>query len=58
MSTAKARKGSRVLQSLTSDERADVLNILADLLQSRKAEILLANSQDMAASETAGMLQS
>ena len=42
------------MQSLTADERADVLRRLADLLQSRKQEILRANSEDMAASEAAG----
>lgn len=52
-----ARRGSRKLQTLSPDQRADVLIRLADLLQSRKQDILRANSQDMAASEAAGMLQ-
>ncbi|KAI1301563.1 Delta-1-pyrroline-5-carboxylate synthase [Halotydeus destructor] len=50
-----ARKGSRKLQSLTADQRADVLRRLADLLQNRKQDILRANSLDMAASDSAGL---
>lgn len=52
---ANARKGSRQLQSLSPGERSDVLIGLADLLQSRKQDIMAANSLDMASAEASGL---
>ena len=49
-----ARRGSRKLQSLTSEERAQVLIKLAELLQSRKQEILSENNKDLVQAEQAG----
>ena len=49
-----ARKGSRVLQSLTPEERSNILVKLADLLQTNKQQILSTNSLDMACAEASG----
>ncbi|XP_022241013.1 delta-1-pyrroline-5-carboxylate synthase-like isoform X2 [Limulus polyphemus] len=46
-----ARKGSRILQSLTPEQRSDAINRIAELLQSRKEEILQANSRDITRAE-------
>uniref|UniRef100_A0A1B6CSU1 Delta-1-pyrroline-5-carboxylate synthase n=1 Tax=Clastoptera arizonana TaxID=38151 RepID=A0A1B6CSU1_9HEMI len=43
-----ARHGSRVLQGLTSADRASCIFTLADLLVSRQADILAANAKDLA----------
>ncbi|XP_043239099.1 delta-1-pyrroline-5-carboxylate synthase-like [Amphibalanus amphitrite] len=42
-----ARRGSRVLQSLSWQERANVINTLASLLESRCADIIAANEVDL-----------
>ena len=42
-----ARRGSRVLQSLSWQERASVITTLASLLESRSAEIIAANEADL-----------
>ncbi|XP_071793189.1 delta-1-pyrroline-5-carboxylate synthase-like [Asterias amurensis] len=47
LQATKARDGGRLLQSLTADERADIINKLANLLVERSDEILAANKQDM-----------
>ncbi|XP_054167264.1 delta-1-pyrroline-5-carboxylate synthase-like isoform X2 [Oppia nitens] len=52
---ANARKGSRVLQALTPAERSDVIVRLANLLQTKKDEIMLANAQDLRAAEASGL---
>ncbi|XP_018303769.1 delta-1-pyrroline-5-carboxylate synthase isoform X1 [Mycetomoellerius zeteki] len=44
-----ARVGSRVLQALRPEERAECIKILADSLESRQSEILSANSLDLEA---------
>ena len=49
-----ARRGSRKLQALTSEQRAQVLIKLAELLQSRKQEILSENNKDLVQGEKAG----
>ncbi|XP_076317164.1 delta-1-pyrroline-5-carboxylate synthase-like isoform X1 [Tachypleus tridentatus] len=46
-----ARKGSRILQSLTPEQRSEAINKIAELLQSRKEEILQANSRDIKRAE-------
>lgn len=48
-----ARKGSRILQALTSSERSSAINKLADLLISRQTEILEANQKDIIVAQTA-----
>lgn len=42
-----ARLGSRVLQRLTATERANAILTLADLLQSRQPDLLVANQLDL-----------
>lgn len=42
-----ARAGSRVMQSLTPEERASSVNTLADLLITKQAQILEANAKDL-----------
>ncbi|XP_011265833.1 delta-1-pyrroline-5-carboxylate synthase [Camponotus floridanus] len=44
-----ARVGSRVLQALRPEERAECIRILADLLESRQSDILAANAMDLEA---------
>lgn len=55
MLAANARKGSRILQKLTADERAEAIFCLANLLQSKKEEILQVNSQDLKEAEETGL---
>ncbi|XP_025416709.1 delta-1-pyrroline-5-carboxylate synthase [Sipha flava] len=43
-----ARHGSRVLQKLPAEDRANAINALADLLISKQADILEANEKDIA----------
>lgn len=50
-----ARIGSRVLQSLTPEERAASVNTLAELLITRQAEILDANTKDLAEATQSGL---
>ncbi|XP_067126548.1 delta-1-pyrroline-5-carboxylate synthase isoform X2 [Centruroides vittatus] len=52
---ANARKGSRILQNLTADERASAIFNIADLLQSKKEEILSVNSKDLKIAEETGL---
>lgn len=47
--------GSRVLQSLTPEERAASVYTLADLLVSKQAQILEANAKDLADGTAAGL---
>ena len=47
-----ARRGSRVLQSLNWQERANVITTLASLLESRSAEIIAANEVDLKKAKT------
>jgi gamma-glutamyl phosphate reductase len=49
-----ARKGSRILQALTPEQRSDIILRIANSLQSKKEEILVANSQDITAAENSG----
>ncbi|XP_070165199.1 delta-1-pyrroline-5-carboxylate synthase isoform X1 [Polyergus mexicanus] len=44
-----ARLGSRVLQALRPEERAECIRTLADLLESRQSDILAANAMDLEA---------
>ena len=53
-----ARAGGRALQSLTPDQRADVIYRLADLLIIRQEHILAANQRDLDAAQRAGNLAS
>ncbi|CAG2112727.1 unnamed protein product, partial [Medioppia subpectinata] len=50
-----ARKGSRILQSLTPEERSDVIIRIANLLQTKKDEILVANAADLREAEASGL---
>ncbi|XP_067647462.1 delta-1-pyrroline-5-carboxylate synthase isoform X2 [Eurosta solidaginis] len=50
-----ARIGSRQMQALTSEQRANAVNHLADLLLSREEFILLANAKDMAEAKRHGL---
>ncbi|XP_053669219.1 delta-1-pyrroline-5-carboxylate synthase [Anopheles marshallii] len=50
-----ARSGSRVLQNLTADERAQAVNTLADLLVSRQSQILEANAKDLDEAKKSGL---
>lgn len=50
-----ARVGSRVLQALRPEERAECINNLADLLESRQSEILAANALDLEAASKASL---
>lgn len=47
--------GSRILQSLTPEERAASVYTLADLLVSKQAQILEANAKDIADGTKAGL---
>ncbi|XP_053680449.1 delta-1-pyrroline-5-carboxylate synthase [Anopheles nili] len=50
-----ARNGSRVLQNLTANERAQAVNTLADLLISRQSAILDANAKDLEEAKKSGL---
>lgn len=50
-----ARAGSRILQSLTPEERAASVHTLADLLITKQAQILEANAKDIADGTKAGL---
>lgn len=50
-----ARNGSRILQNLTPDERAQAVNKLADLLISRQSQILEANAKDLEEAKKSGL---
>lgn len=50
-----ARIGSRVLQSLTPEERALSVNILADLLITKQSQILEANAKDLEEATRSGL---
>lgn len=47
MNKIAARLGSRVLQALRPEERAECIKTLADLLESRQSDILAANALDL-----------
>lgn len=47
LQATKAREGSRILQALNPDQRAEIINRLADLLLERKEVILTANKRDL-----------
>ncbi|XP_022098225.1 delta-1-pyrroline-5-carboxylate synthase-like [Acanthaster planci] len=47
LQAGKAREGGRLLQSLSPEQRSDIINKLADLLEERSDEIITANKQDM-----------
>lgn len=51
----KARTGSRVLQSLTPEERALSVNTLADLLITKQSQILEANAKDLEEATKSGL---
>uniref|UniRef100_A0A1L8E2V4 Delta-1-pyrroline-5-carboxylate synthase n=2 Tax=Nyssomyia neivai TaxID=330878 RepID=A0A1L8E2V4_9DIPT len=50
-----ARLGSRVLQTLSADQRADAVNILADLILSKQSFILEANGHDLSEAAKSGL---
>uniref|UniRef100_A0A182QGH8 Delta-1-pyrroline-5-carboxylate synthase n=1 Tax=Anopheles farauti TaxID=69004 RepID=A0A182QGH8_9DIPT len=50
-----ARSGSRVLQNLTANERAQAVNTLADLLISRQSQIMEANAKDLEEAKKSGL---
>ncbi|XP_064631523.1 delta-1-pyrroline-5-carboxylate synthase-like [Lineus longissimus] len=50
-----ARDGGRVLQSLTAQQRADIIYRLADLLLERQTEIMNANEKDLEAARKEGV---
>ncbi|GIY85020.1 delta-1-pyrroline-5-carboxylate synthase [Caerostris darwini] len=50
-----ARKGSRRLQELTGEQRAEMINRLAELLENRKEQILQANAKDLRLAEESGL---
>ncbi|XP_059622122.1 delta-1-pyrroline-5-carboxylate synthase [Phlebotomus argentipes] len=50
-----ARLGSRVLQSLSADQRADAVNVLADLVLSKQSFILEANGVDLNEATKSGL---
>ncbi|XP_035896860.1 delta-1-pyrroline-5-carboxylate synthase [Anopheles stephensi] len=50
-----ARNGSRILQNLTANERAQAVNTLADLLVSRQSQILEANAKDLEEAKKSGL---
>ncbi|XP_070539725.1 delta-1-pyrroline-5-carboxylate synthase-like isoform X2 [Ptychodera flava] len=47
MQAQRAREGGRALQALTPDQRADIINRLADLLVDRQERIISANRKDV-----------
>ena len=42
-----ARDGSRALQSLTAEQRAEIINNIANSLMEHQTEILAANKKDL-----------
>ncbi|CAG0920452.1 unnamed protein product, partial [Notodromas monacha] len=50
-----AQNGSRILQSLTSLQRSEVLNYLGDLMLQRQSDIMDANKVDLDLAEKAGL---
>lgn len=50
-----ARKGGRILQSLSNDERADIVNRIANLLDTRQNDIIRANKLDIKEAEASGL---
>lgn len=50
-----ARSGSRILQSLTPEERAASVNTLADLLITKQSQILEANAKDLEEATKSGL---
>lgn len=53
----KARNGGRTLFSLAPDERASIINYLANSLTTRQAEILHANQRDMEEAKRQGLAE-
>ncbi|XP_071948514.1 delta-1-pyrroline-5-carboxylate synthase-like isoform X2 [Antedon mediterranea] len=54
----RAREGGRKLQTLTADQRAEIINKLADLLLERRESILAANKMDLDSAKLEGNLSS
>jgi delta-1-pyrroline-5-carboxylate synthetase len=52
---SKAREGSRQLQALEPQQRADIINNLANLLLDNQTEILAANKKDLDDARTKGL---
>ncbi|EFN76788.1 Delta-1-pyrroline-5-carboxylate synthetase [Harpegnathos saltator] len=50
-----ARVGSRTMQALRPEERAECINTLADLLETKQSEILAANALDLEAASKASL---
>lgn len=50
-----ARTGSRVLQSLGAEDRANAIYTMADLLLKRQPEILDANEKDLVEAKKSGL---
>ncbi|KAG8176889.1 hypothetical protein JTE90_008329 [Oedothorax gibbosus] len=50
-----AKKGSRRLQELSGEQRAEMIMLLAELLQNRKQQILQANARDLREAEESGL---
>ncbi|XP_051163857.1 delta-1-pyrroline-5-carboxylate synthase isoform X1 [Leptopilina boulardi] len=50
-----ARTGSRILQALKPEERAQCINTLADLLESKQSDILDANNKDLEEGRKSGL---
>ena len=53
-SVVSARDGGRALQRLSADDRADIINKLADLLIDNQSEIFAANKKDLDAARMSG----
>ncbi|XP_068234526.1 delta-1-pyrroline-5-carboxylate synthase isoform X2 [Palaemon carinicauda] len=53
--TKNARLGSRLLQSLDPSQRAGAIKTLAELLETRQPDILVANQRDMEEAEKSGL---
>lgn len=51
-----AREGGRALQALTAEERADIINNLADLLLEHQSDILAANKKDLDEARSSGKI--
>lgn len=56
--TKNARVGSRLLQSLDPSQRAGAIKTLAELLETRQPDILVANQRDMEEAEKSGLSSS
>lgn len=56
--TKNARVGSRLLQSLDPSQRAGAIKTLAELLETRQPDILVANQRDMEEAERSGLSSS